>query len=170
MTVSKSRMATTTAGNAYLVVAPRTDEVRRHRPEDLREDLAVLARGVVPQVVRGFDQRVGDHPVLLLPRLIVVGDRYGAHERVRAIVQTAPLRRDEAEMLCVQLLSRATLGTGCGRNTYPCKASDGASLQSDPPGTARRPCSIRSCPHLRQQERSRSRRRPVACTMSVPTI
>ena len=103
MTVSKSRMATTTAGNAYLVVAPRTDEVRRHRPEDLREDLAVLARGVVPEVVRGLDQRVGDHPVLVLPGLIVVRNRHGAHERVRAVVQAAPLRRDEAKMLCVQL-------------------------------------------------------------------
>ena len=102
-------MATTTAGNAYLVVAPRTDEVGGHGPEDLREDLAVLARGVVPEVVRGIGQGVGHHGVLVLARLVVVGNRHGAHERIRAVVQPAPLGRNETEMLCITL-SIATLG------------------------------------------------------------
>ena len=89
--------------NTHVVVSPRTDEVRRHWPENLREYLAVLACGVVPEVVRGIGQGIGNHPVLIIARLVVIRNGHGAHERVGAVVQTARLWYDEAEMFCVWL-------------------------------------------------------------------
>ena len=83
----------------YVVLAPRADEVRRHRPEDLGEDLAVLAGSVVPKVISAIGQGISDGAVLVLISLIIIRMRGSTRERVRAILCSAELRRDETEML-----------------------------------------------------------------------
>ena len=85
----------------YVVLAPRANEVRGHRPEDLGEDLAVLAGSVVPKVISAIGQGISDGAVLVLISLIVVRMRGGTRERVGAIVCSAELRRDETEMLWI---------------------------------------------------------------------
>ena len=82
-------------------MAPRADEVRRHRPEDLGEDLAVLAGSVVPKVISAIGQGISDGAVLVLIGLIVVRMGCSTRERVGAIVCSAELRRDETEVLWV---------------------------------------------------------------------
>lgn len=81
----------------HIVVLEGADQVGGHRAEDLREDLAVRARGVLPQVHRVVADRVRDGAVLVLLRLIRVGVRRGALERVGLVV--AVLGRDEAQVL-----------------------------------------------------------------------
>lgn len=81
-------------GETHIVVLERADQVGRHRAEDLREDLAVRAGGVLPEVYRVVADRVRDGAVLVLLRLVRVRVRRRALERVGLVV--AVLRRDEA--------------------------------------------------------------------------
>lgn len=84
----------------YIVLIPLANQVRRHGPEHLGEDLAVLACGVVPERLSGGLKRVCDGVVEFVARLVDVGDRCGAHEGGDGIVGIfAELGRDEAKVL-----------------------------------------------------------------------
>lgn len=84
----------------YIVLIPLANQVRRHGPKHLGENLAVLARGVVPERLGGRLERVCDGVVEFVACLVDVGDRCGAHEGGDGIVGIfAELGRDEAKVL-----------------------------------------------------------------------
>ena len=84
----------------HIVVLPLANEVRRHRAEDLCEDLAVLAGGVVPEGLGGGRKRVGDGVILRGADLVIVWYGRRAHEGRHCLVWPfAVLRRYQPEVL-----------------------------------------------------------------------
>lgn len=86
--------------NTYVVRRPITNKIGRQRPEELREDLAVFPRSLLPPHVDLVTNRISDKAVFARVSLILVEVRCRAHGGCNlGHAVLGWLRYDETKML-----------------------------------------------------------------------
>src|SRR5262249_10218258 len=109
------------------------NQVGRHGTEELRKDVSVRLRRVVPQPNGVVVDGIGDQGGFRTARLVRVRRRSGPHEIGDGIlVVLAVLRRDEPEVFCKTNARETDKQEGKGKasvmiGAHPCTVYDGGS-------------------------------------------